>query len=311
MPTVSALRASLETYRGLGDRPADFGSFWRRRDAAAEACAATSTATELPSKNLLAAYSRVCVASTDGRWLTVRVIEPRTSGPHPVVVMFHDLGRGARGWHHMTRFVALGYGVVAVEARAWSTDVTEGWELGPRGLAFTQVIDDALVSAHLALSLPWVDASRVVTWGEGLGGALAIDVAAVLGKRVWRCAAANPMPADFRGAWESGFEKGAYAGLRTHFRDVDPTAARADELFSALAYVDAMFFSPALESRLLVGVGLDNDVSAPSSQYAAFNRATCEKALISYPKWGHERINDFEDELLGFLNDRQADKSAV
>ena len=72
-----------------------------------------------------------------------------------------------------------------------------------------------------------------------------------------------------------------------------------------------MSFSPALESRLLVGVGLDNDVSAPSSQYAAFNRATCERALISYPKWGHERINDFEDELLGFLNDRQADKSAV
>ena len=183
MPTVSALRASLETYRGLGDRPADFGSFWRRRDAAAEACAATSTTTDLPSKNPLAAYSQVRVASTDVRPLAIRVIEPCTPGPHPVVVMFHDLGRGARGWHHMTRFVALGYGVVALEARAWSTDVTDGWELGPRGLAFTQVIDDALVSAHLALSLPWVDASRVVTWGEGLGGALAIDVAAVLGKK--------------------------------------------------------------------------------------------------------------------------------
>jgi len=300
---ISALRDSLETYGGRGERPADFEAFWKSRDVAAQACAGTARTTEASLRSPLARYLEARVASTDGRQLSLRVVEPRATGVHPVAVMFHDMGRGPRGWHHMTRFVALGYGVVALEMRPWSGDVTEGWEQGPHGLALAQVVDDALVSAHLALSLPWVDPTRVVTWGEGLGAALAMDVAGILGPRVWRCAAANLMPADFFGAWEAGFEQGAYAGLRAHFRNVDPAAVCADELFSTLSYVDAMSFSPGVVGELLVGVGLMNDVSAPPSQYAAFNRATCTKRLVSYPKWGHERINDFEDELLGFLHD--------
>ena len=48
-----------------------------------------------------------------------RLIEPagrtRVSERVPLCLMFHDVDRPVRGWHHMTRFVAMGYAVLALD----------------------------------------------------------------------------------------------------------------------------------------------------------------------------------------------------
>ena len=82
--------------------------------------------------------------------------------------MYHDLNRGVRGWHHMTRFLALGFGVVAPEAEPFRED----WKVQPAQAAFRQRYLDALAVAKAALALPWVDTSRVYTFGEGFGGGM-------------------------------------------------------------------------------------------------------------------------------------------
>ena len=43
-------------------------------------------------------------------------------------------------------------------------------------------------------------------------------------------------------------------------------------------------------------------VARPLTQYAAYNRAGCAKRLAAYPKYGHERLNDFENRLLAFMH---------
>ena len=39
----------------------------------------------------------------------------------------------------------------------------------------------------------------------------------------------------------------------------------------------------------------------PSAQAAIYNRLTCPKEWKLYPKYAHERINFFENQLLYFL----------
>ncbi len=115
--------------------------------------------------------------------------------------MFHDHGRGIRGWHHMTRFVALGYAVVALENRFIQIDVTADAEAGPDGIAAVKMVSDALTMAQAVRKLPRTDRARLITWGEGLVLVWPSMWPAMI-PGVVKCAALNPVPADFRTAWE-------------------------------------------------------------------------------------------------------------
>lgn len=300
MARISDTVRKLSSYRGLREKPEGFDAFWvARAEHAAQARQVTSAEVGLDSP--AATYRQLAFPSTDGRMLRARYVAPKCQGLVPTAVMFHDFGRGPRGWLHLTRFVAMGYAVLQLENRLWSGNVTEGWEAGPSGLAFAQVISDALVTANVALALPKTDTAHVVAWGEGLGAALTIDAAALV-PSVRKVAACNPLPADFQAAFQHNANKSLYAGLVSHFRVADPLAKDAQELFGVLDYVDTVNFSVKLGSDLLLGTGLMNDTSFVPGQFAIFNRASCPKRQVRYPKWGHERINDFEDEVLRFLH---------
>lgn len=306
MATVSEIRAAGEKYVGADAAPEDLGAFWRERAARAAEVAAAGPHElgEVGIDTPVATYRQLEFASTDGRSVRARVILPKASGPHPLILVFHDMDRGARGWFHLTRYVAAGYAVCHLECRPWAKDVTAGWREGPSGLVLTQLVDDALVMADIARTLPAVDADRILAWGEGLGGLLSLACAA-LAPGVVKCAAFNPTPADARGSWEAGAQALAFAGVTRHFREEDPTAERAGEFFSTLAYVDAASLAELLPEgcELLLGTCLMDAAQPPLGVYAVANRAACaSKQLVTYPKFAHERINDFEDRLLSFMH---------
>lgn len=278
--------------------PADFRQFWSdRRAGAAEAWQMQRTGVDLP--NPAAVYEELRLTASDGAVLRARYIRPAKGGPTPTVLMFHDYGRGIRGWHHMTRFAALGYGVLALENRALRFDVTAGAAEGAEGLLLTQLFTDALTLAHTALCLPEVDRGRLMTWGEGFGGGLALAAAAVFPCE--KCAVLNPMPADFRTVWRMDCGGEFYSGIRSHFRDADPTHQGEETFFRTLDYVDCVHFAPLVQGSLLLGTGMMDAVSPPEAQDALYAGAVCEKRQIRYPKYGHERINFFENEQLKFF----------
>lgn len=307
----------LEAYDGTSTVPVDLAGFWRDHLGAAAPLAPGEVRREPAGFDTpVATYERLTFAAVDGTVLHARYVCPRGAGgadrggagaPRvPTVVMTHDVTCGPRGWHHLTRFAAIGNAVVELERRPWSGDVCAGWEQGPAALQMTRLIEDMARTAQAAASLPRTDVARLSAWGEGLAGALAIDAAAALDAcdgavRLRRVAALNPMPADVRATWEAGGSRLVYAGVRDHFRVEDPTAAQAAALFSALDYVDAANMATLLRGSLLLGTSLMDDAALPQSQYAVFNRAPGEKRHITYPKWGHERVNDFEDALMAYL----------
>lgn len=306
MATVSALRAAGENYLGADAAPADMAAYWAARAQRAEAVAAERPheLSEVGIDTPRASYRELSFESTDGTRVRARVLLPKAEGPHPLILVFHDMDRGVRGWHHLTRYVAPGYAVCHLECRPWAKDVTAGWREGPDGLVLAQLVDDALVMASIARELPGIDADRIVTWGEGLGGLLSLACAALV-PGVAKCCAFNPTPADFRGSWESGASSLAFAGVTRHFREEDPAAERMDEFFSTLGHVDAASFAALLPEgcELLQGACLMDAAQPPLGVYAAHNRAACsKKELVTYPKFVHERINDFEDRLLSFMH---------
>lgn len=164
--TITEQKAFLRSYTGQAQAPADFAQRWQETAAAlhsAVSCAPVAFG------NPCGVYERLTV-TFDGRSVTARVIRPAADGVHPLLLMYHDLNRGVRGWHHITRFLALGFGVVAPEAEPFRAD----WKVQPAQAAFRQRYLDALAVAKAALALPWVDTGRVYTFGEGFGGGLAL-----------------------------------------------------------------------------------------------------------------------------------------
>ncbi|MFR5786467.1 MAG: alpha/beta hydrolase [Christensenellales bacterium] len=72
-----------------------------------------------PVSTPTAEYQTVTFVSDDGATLSARYIRPVGNKRVPTVLMCpRRAGRPVRGWHHMTRFVALGYAVFALENRA-------------------------------------------------------------------------------------------------------------------------------------------------------------------------------------------------
>lgn len=130
-----------------------------------------------------ASYQRISLSADDGATLSARLVAPAGDGPHPLVLLFGDVDRDPRGWHHMTRYVATGHAVLQLENRA-----------GASVAVFPQMRADALAAYDAAVRLPQVDTARVVTYGEGVGGALALAVAA--SRPVSRAVALNPYPLD-------------------------------------------------------------------------------------------------------------------
>ena len=297
--------SARDDVRGEAALPAGFEEFWELRCASARALAGGSVATSpVGCASPAARYAELVVSAPGARTLRARYVRPQTDDPVSLVLAFPDWHQGVRGWHHLTRFVALGAAVVMLDARTlgWDAlDVTSGWETAPEGLALAGAYTDALRLSCAALALPGVDRSRVSAFGEGLGGAAAIAVCALLGDAGWRCAVCNPLPAGIDVG--AAAPAGPSAGITRHFRADDPTRARADELASALSYVDASNLARLVRGSLLVGTGFMDDQAPAAGQDALVSAATRAASVrqVCYPRHGHERINEFENELVSFL----------
>lgn len=251
----------LESYQTTSAAPVDFAEYWHKQNDLAKRTIVLLEE-ELPSQNSNVRYAVISFAGTDGAILHARCLFPQAGERFPTLLLFHDIGRGVHGWHHMTRFAALGFAVFALENRSVSE---EGTDLFQQDVL--QLYCDALCAACAALSLQRTDESNLMTFGEGFGGGLAIVSAAVLERPV-RCAALNPTPAD---------------------------------LPAPFGYVDLVHFAPLLAGSFLLGTGLLDPIAKPEGQYAILHNTACPREHHVYVRHEHERNNFFEDELLRFF----------
>lgn len=306
------------SYRGAWLRPSNFESFWEPSVAFAQN-AQVESVIELPSATQAATFKRITFASTDQTQLSARVVlpaaasaaelttavealpaaEPSATTELPAVVLFSDLGRGVRSWLHLLRFSALGLPVVALEARSCEPQLKDAWRgaLSAEELAHAlinpddavsstlkQLIDDALVTTAVASRFL---GRTTVTWGEGLGGSQALFAAALLPKAVSATMALNPLFADNA------------TTLRTVVGCGD--TPQSDAAIDAVGLLDSACAAELVRVPALIGTALLDQSAATEGTFALYNRLTGQKEMRVYPKFGHERINQFENEQINYL----------
>ena len=294
------------SYRGAWLRPSNFESFWEPSVAFAQN-AHVESVVELPSATQTATFKRLTFTSTDQTQLSARVIfpagasaaEPSATTELPAVVLFSDLGRGVRSWLHLLRFSALGLPVVALEARPCEAQLKDAWRgaltaeelahalINPDDAASStlkQLIDDALVTTAVASRFL---GRTTVTWGEGLGGSQALFAAALLPKEVSTTMALNPLFADNA------------TTLRAHVGCGD--TPQSDAAIDAVGLLDSACAAELVRVSALIGTALLDQSAPTEGTFALYNRLPGQKEMRVYPKFGHERINQFENEQINYL----------
>lgn len=294
------------SYRGAWLRPSNFESFWDTSVTFAQN-AHVESIVDLPSAAKTATFKRITFISTDQTQLSARVILPtgvsaaELLAPEelPAVVLFSDFGREARSWLHLLRFTALGLPVVALEARPREPQLKDAWRgtltaeelartlINPEDAASStlkQLIDDALVTTAVASRFL---GRTTVTWGEGLGGSQALFAAALLPKVVSATMALNPLFAD------NATTLRAVVGCGD--------TPQSDAAIDAVGLLDSACAAELVRAPTLIGTAL-LDLSAPTEgTFALYNRLLGQKEIRVYPKFGHERINQFENEQINYL----------
>ena len=294
------------SYRGAWLRPSNFESFWETSVAFAQN-AQVESVVELPSATQTATFKRITFISTDQTQLSARVILPAGASAAelpattelPAVVLFSDLGRGVRSWLHLLRFSALGLPVVALEARPCAAQLKDAWRgaltaeelahalINPDDAASStlkQLIDDALVTTAVASRFL---GRTTVTWGEGLGGSQALFAAALLPKEVSATMALNPLFADNA------------TTLRTVVGCGD--TPQSDAAIDAVGLFDSACAAELVHVPALIGTALLDQSAPTEGTFALYNRLPGQKEMRVYPKFGHERINQFENEQINYL----------
>ena len=293
------------SYRGAWLRPSNFESFWEPSVAFAQN-AQVESVIELPSATQTATFKRITFTSTDQTQLSARVVLPAaasaaelTTEVLPAVVLFSDLGRGVRSWLHLLRFSALGTPVVALEARPCEASLKDAWRgaltaeelagalINPDDAASStlkQLIDDALVTTAVASRFL---GHTTVTWGEGLGGSQALFTAALLPKEVSLTMALNPLFADNA------------TTLRAHVGCGD--TPQSDAAIDAVGLLDSACAAELVRVPALIGTALLDQSAPTEGTFALYNRLPGQKQMRVYPKFGHERINQFENEQINYL----------
>ena len=308
---------AARSYRGAWLRPSNFESFWETSVTFAQN-AQVESVVEPPSATQAATFKRITLTSTDQTQLRARVILPAgvsaaelppaepsasaeltTTAELPAVVLFSDLGRGVRSWLHLLRFSALGMPVVALEARPCEASLKDAWRgaltaeklagalINPDDAASStlkQLIDDALVTTAVASRFL---GRTTVTWGEGLGGSQALFAAALLPKDVSATMALNPLFADNATTLRSVVGCG--------------DTPQSDAAIDAVGLFDSACAAELVRVPALIGTALLDQSAPTEGTFALYNRLPGQKEMRVYPKYGHERINQFENEQINYL----------
>lgn len=317
MPIIDMPLEELRAYAGRNPRPADFDAYWA---AALAELDATDPAPEFRPADFQTPFAEcfdLYFTGVRGARVYAKYLRPRSSPemPHPAVLQFHGYSGSSGDWQDKLGLAALGFSVAALDARGQggkSQDpggvlgntlhghIVRGLEDDPANLLFRHIFLDTAQLARVVMALPEVDAGRVGAMGMSQGGGLTLACAA-LEPRIRRLAPMCPFLCDYRRVWEMDLAKQAYEELRDWFRRFDPRHEKEDEIFARLGYIDCQHLAPRIAGRVLMAVGLMDEICPPSSQFAAYNKITAPKEAVIYPDFAHEHYPGFMDQAFQFM----------
>lgn len=320
--------AELASYAPDLDEPADFDEFWTRTFDEHGAGPLDFTCEPVETHLTVLDAFEISWRGFDGHrvygWLA---LPNGVDGPLPAVVQYtgYSMGRGMP--FENIQFAVGGYAQFVIDARGqgWRNGSTKlGSEdpglrtsgsvpgfmtagvLNPEGYYYRRLFVDAVRLAEAAAGHDRVDAGRLFVTGGSQGGAMALAVAGLAqlrGVQIAGCAPEVPFMCHFTRA----------IGLTDAYpyKEVADYLAsypqRQRQVMRTLSYFDGMSMAARATMPGLFSVGLMDQITPPSTVYAAYHHYAGEKSIEVYPFNGHEggttyqlkRIHHWLAELLG------------
>lgn len=321
MPMIDMPVKELEQYKGVNPKPADFEEYWEKAIAEMKAVdpqvEMKKAAFQTPNVECYDMY----FTGVNGARIYAQHLRPKhIEGKIPAVLMFHGYCGNSGDWSKKLGYAASGIAVFAMDARGQGGKSQEvGGVCGntihghiirgldeedPQKLLFRDIFLDTAELAGIVLGMDFVDEVKVYATGGSQGGALTISCAA-LEPRIAKAAPEFPFLCDYKRVWDMDLAAHAYAELKDYFRFFDPRHEREEEVFTKLGYIDLQYLAPRIKANVLLFTGLMDKICPPSTQYAAYNKMTCNKKHVIYPDFGHENLHDSSDMIFDFfVNDK-------
>ncbi|HWP63554.1 MAG TPA: acetylxylan esterase [Candidatus Binatia bacterium] len=293
----------LRSYRPPRREPPDFDAFWGGTLTTSRELGATPRfhPVEVRLRTLLA--WDVTFSGYLGQPIKAWLIAPRGARDgQPTIVEFVGYGGGRGLVYDWLDWASAGYVHFVMDTRGqggvWLAGDTPDLDEGgagpespgvmtrgirdPRTYYYRRLVTDAVLAVEAARRHHLVDPGRVIVAGQSQGGGLALAAAALA-----QPAAALvdvPFLCHVRRALEVT-DRAPYDEIRRFLR-VHP----ADEpaVFRTLAYVDGRNFAARATAPALFSVGLEDEVTPPSTVFAAYNEYLGPKEIRIWPYAGHD-----------------------
>ncbi|HEY0867185.1 MAG TPA: acetylxylan esterase [Fimbriimonas sp.] len=316
MPMLDMPLAELEVYQGKNPRPGDFDAFWDRSLAEMQATDPQVTLSPASFQTPAAECFDLTFTGVGGARIYAKYARPRKlRGKAPAILQFHGYSWHGGEWNEKLSWIANGFCVAALDCRGQggrSEDpggvkgttlnghIIRGLDDSPEKLLYRSIFLDCAQLARIVMGMDEVDETRVGAAGGSQGGGLTLACAA-LEPRVARIAPTFPFLSDYYRVWEMDLDQNAYAELRTFLKFFDPRHEREHEVFERLGYIDVQHLAPRIRAEVLMGTGLLDSVTPPSTVFAAYNKIGSKKRMVVYPDYGHEALLGFGDMSYEFL----------
>jgi len=306
----------LKNYKGTNPRPKDFDKFW---DKSIKEMRSLDPDVELKKADFaspFADYYHLFFTGTGKARVHAKFIRPKNArNGVPAVLAFHGYAGDSGDWTTLHHYAAAGYFVAALDCRGqagqsedkggvtgWTLrgHIIRGLEDEPEKMYYRNVFLDTALLARIVMDMTEVDQRRVGAMGGSQGGGLTLACAA-LEPSVKLAAPVFPFLCDYKRVWDMDQAANAYEELSFFFRKRDALHEKEEELFTRLGYIDVQFLCPRIRAKVLWFIGLMDKVCPPSTQFAAYNKITSEKSMVTYPDYGHEALPGQTDLAFRFM----------
>jgi cephalosporin-C deacetylase len=303
MPQFDLPLDELRTYRPPRSEPADLDRFWADTLEESRRLGGPPAFTGYQTRLRTIEVADVTFSGYLGQPIRGWLRWPRGQrGPLPAIVEFVGYGGGRGLAVDGLLWASAGYAHLVMDTRgqggSWSGGDTSDVEptgtgpqhpgvmtrgiLDPRTYYYRRLMTDAILAVDAARTHPVVDAERIIVAGASQGGGLALAAAAF----------ANPAAAlvdvpflcHFRRALEVT-DASPYDEIRQFLR-----VHRADEprVFATLDYFDGRHLAARAVAPALFAVGLEDQITPPSTVFAAFNEYRGPAEIRVWPYSGHD-----------------------